>query len=31
VTESPSDVNGSFVEWQLAQLSALSDALSRTP
>ena len=31
VTESPSDVNGSFVAWQLAQLSALSDALSRTP
>jgi zinc/manganese transport system substrate-binding protein len=31
VTESPSDGNGSFVAWQLAQLSALSDALSGTP
>jgi zinc/manganese transport system substrate-binding protein len=31
VTESPSDVGGSFVAWQLAQLSALSDALSGTP
>jgi zinc/manganese transport system substrate-binding protein len=31
VTESPSDGNGSFVAWQLAQLSALSDALSGNP
>ena len=31
VTESPVDPDGSFVEWQSAQLSALSDALSRTP
>ena len=31
VTESPVDADGSFVEWQSAQLSALSDALSRTP
>lgn len=31
VTESPSDAESSFVEWQLAQLSALSDALSATP
>jgi zinc/manganese transport system substrate-binding protein len=31
VTESPSDGDGSFVAWQLAQLSALSDALSGTP
>jgi zinc/manganese transport system substrate-binding protein len=31
VTESPSDGAGSFVAWQLAQLSALSDALSVTP
>ncbi len=27
VTESPSDADGSFVAWQVAQLSALSDAL----
>ena len=31
VTESPTDEAGSFVPWQLAQLSALSDALSATP
>ncbi|TFV73753.1 ABC transporter substrate-binding protein [Blastococcus sp. CT_GayMR20] len=31
VTESPVDLDGSFVAWQSAQLSALSDALSRTP
>jgi zinc/manganese transport system substrate-binding protein len=31
VTESPSDEGGSFVSWQLAQLSALSDVLSATP
>lgn len=31
VTESPSDAEGSFVAWQLAQFSALSDALSGTP
>lgn len=31
VTESPSGSSGSFVAWQLAQLSALSDALSGTP
>jgi zinc/manganese transport system substrate-binding protein len=31
VTESPSDAGGSFVAWQLAQLSALSDALRATP
>ncbi len=31
VTESPAADGGSFVEWQLAQLSALSDALSGTP
>ena len=31
VTESPADADVSFVEWQSAQLSALSDALSRTP
>jgi zinc/manganese transport system substrate-binding protein len=30
VTESPPDDDGSFVTWQLAQLSALSDALSAT-
>jgi zinc/manganese transport system substrate-binding protein len=31
VTESPSEVGGSFVAWQLVQLSAVSDALSGTP
>ena len=31
VTESPSDADVSFVAWQLAQLSALSDALGATP
>ena len=31
VTESPSDEDGAFLAWQLAQLSALSDALSGTP
>jgi zinc/manganese transport system substrate-binding protein len=31
VTEFPSEGGGSFVAWQLAQLSAVSDALSRTP
>jgi zinc/manganese transport system substrate-binding protein len=31
VTESPTDADGSFVAWQLAQLSALSDALLSTP
>jgi zinc/manganese transport system substrate-binding protein len=31
VTESPADTNGSFVAWQLAQLSQLSDALDGTP
>jgi zinc/manganese transport system substrate-binding protein len=31
VTESPADGDGSFLAWQLAQLSALSDALSGTP
>jgi len=31
VTESPADPDGSFVSWQLAQLSALSDALGGTP
>jgi zinc/manganese transport system substrate-binding protein len=31
VTESPSDEGGSFLAWQLAQLSALSDALNGTP
>jgi zinc/manganese transport system substrate-binding protein len=31
VTESPSGDGGSFVAWQVAQLSALSDALSGTP
>lgn len=31
VTESPSDAEGSFLSWQLAQLSALSDALSGNP
>jgi zinc/manganese transport system substrate-binding protein len=31
VTESPADRDGSFVSWQLAQLSALSDALGGTP
>jgi zinc/manganese transport system substrate-binding protein len=31
VTESPSGANGSFLEWQLAQLSALSDALGEAP
>ena len=31
VTESPTDTDGSFVAWQLAQLSALSDALLSTP
>jgi zinc/manganese transport system substrate-binding protein len=30
VTESPADDAGSFVAWQVAQLSALSDALSGT-
>ena len=30
VTESPTDADGSFVAWQLAQLSALSDALDGT-
>ena len=31
VTESPSDEDGSFLEWQLDQLGALSDALDETP
>ena len=31
VTESPADPDGSFVSWQLAQFSALSDALGDTP
>ena len=31
VTESPSDADGSFLEWQLDQLAALSDALGGTP
>ena len=31
VTESPPDVNGSFVAWQLAQLQELSTALGKTP
>ena len=31
VTESPSDPDGSFLEWQLDQLEALSDALGGTP
>jgi zinc/manganese transport system substrate-binding protein len=31
VTESPADTNGSFVAWQLAQLSKLSDALDGPP
>jgi zinc/manganese transport system substrate-binding protein len=31
VTESPADPDGSFVAWQVDQLSALSDALSGTP
>jgi zinc/manganese transport system substrate-binding protein len=31
VTESPTDADGSFVAWQLAQLSALTDALDATP
>ena len=31
VTESPPDPDGSFVEWQLDQLEALSDALGGTP
>jgi zinc/manganese transport system substrate-binding protein len=31
VTESPPDIDGSFVAWQVAQLSQLSDALSATP
>jgi zinc/manganese transport system substrate-binding protein len=31
VTESPADADGSFVAWQLDQLSALSDALGATP
>lgn len=31
VTESPTEDDGSFVPWQLAQLSALSDALRVTP
>lgn len=31
VTESPTDADGSFVAWQVAQLSALSDALRATP
>jgi zinc/manganese transport system substrate-binding protein len=31
VSESPADASGSFVAWQLAQLSELSDALTGTP
>jgi zinc/manganese transport system substrate-binding protein len=31
VSESPGDARGSFVAWQLAQLSKLSDALGATP
>lgn len=31
VTESPSDPDGSFVAWQLDQLTRLAEALSRTP
>jgi zinc/manganese transport system substrate-binding protein len=31
VTESPADADGSFVSWQVSQLSALSDALGGTP
>lgn len=31
VTESPSDAEGSFVAWQLGQLTALRDALRATP
>jgi zinc/manganese transport system substrate-binding protein len=31
VSESPADASGSFVAWQLAQLSELSDALGVTP
>jgi zinc/manganese transport system substrate-binding protein len=31
VTESPPDDDGSFVSWQLAQLTALSAALGGTP
>jgi zinc/manganese transport system substrate-binding protein len=31
VTESPADTDGSFLEWQLDQLAALSDALGGTP
>jgi zinc/manganese transport system substrate-binding protein len=31
VTESPAEADGSFVAWQLSQLSALSDALGQTP
>jgi zinc/manganese transport system substrate-binding protein len=31
VTESPAETDGSFVAWQLSQLSALSDALGGTP
>jgi zinc/manganese transport system substrate-binding protein len=31
VSESPGDADGSFVAWQLAQLTELSDALGRTP
>jgi zinc/manganese transport system substrate-binding protein len=31
VSESPTDANGSFVAWQLAQLRKLSDALGATP
>jgi zinc/manganese transport system substrate-binding protein len=31
VSESPRDANGSFVAWQVAQLTELSDALGTTP
>jgi zinc/manganese transport system substrate-binding protein len=31
VTESPPDASGSFLEWQLDQLAALSEALGGTP
>ncbi|MDP9460326.1 MAG: ABC transporter substrate-binding protein, partial [Actinomycetota bacterium] len=31
VTESPSDAEGSFVAWQVGQLTALRDALRTTP
>jgi zinc/manganese transport system substrate-binding protein len=31
VSESPGDADGSFVAWQLAQLTKLSDALGATP